>query len=120
MKKGSGTLGNPGAQAKLRGRDKDVQRLAKEDLGAVLATQAGRRFIWRLLEERCRGLSSSYSANALEMAFLEGVRSVGCHLVEEIQREYTSHYVLMLEEQMRERQLESAIRDEAERTPDEG
>lgn len=48
-----GHLHNEQAQARLRERRKAREKQRREDLGAWLSTQVGRRLFWDLIDRRC-------------------------------------------------------------------
>ncbi len=69
----------------------------EEDLRAVMGTAAGRRFLWRLLEQA--GLHGrSYAGAAEATAHNEGRRSVALDLLAEMQRVAPELYADSVEE----------------------
>ncbi len=68
-----------------------------DDLRAVMSTVAGRRFVWRLLNE-VGTFSSVFSASPTVHAHAEGKRAVGVALAAEAQVEARDFYVAMVEE----------------------
>lgn len=49
----------------------------------LTSTYAGRRGLWRVLEE-CGVFATSFSADPYEMAFREGKRNIGLWLIQEL------------------------------------
>lgn len=62
----------------------EAQR-AEDDSAAVLSTPAGRRWVWRLLSERCALHASSYTGESISTAYSEGRRAVAVELMRELQ-----------------------------------
>lgn len=69
----------------------------KADLCAVMRTPAGRRTMWRLLND-CHVMSTIFSPEPTRMAMLEGQRSVGVALTAELQSTCRNEYLVMLQE----------------------
>jgi hypothetical protein len=85
----------------------DAERV--QALRDVLATLAGRRVLWWLLEQ-CHLYHQSWSpGQADRTAFLEGERSIGLRLLDQIERVGPLRYA-----QMREEALERARQRESE------
>ena len=53
------------------------------DIRAVLSTNAGRRFVWKLLE-RCKAFGSIYDSDSKFMAYLSGQQDLGHYIMAEI------------------------------------
>lgn len=87
-----------GAQKTLRTRRDALETIRIRDLGTIMGTVEGRRFVFDLIDRRCLVFSQSYTGNS-ETYLREGQRKVGIDLMVEIQREYPSQYVMMLQEQ---------------------
>lgn len=68
-----------------------------EDLKWLMSNKRGRRFIFRLLE-RAGVWRSSFSTNALAMAFNEGTRNEGLKLVADLTSHCSDRYGEMLKE----------------------
>lgn len=68
---------------KERQKTRDLQR--KAALRAVMSDPGGRMWMWDLLS-LCGVYHSSFSSDALVMAFNEGRRDIGNHLIAEINR----------------------------------
>lgn len=64
----------------------EIAQKADEDLRAVLSTESGRRFLWRVVEGFSGAVAASYDGQALGTVYNEGRRSVGLRLVQECQR----------------------------------
>lgn len=78
----------------------EKERLLRDaDLRAVLGTEAGRRFVWRLIDGS-GVFSQSYAGEALANAFNEGRRAVGIALMQESQTVSSRLYVEMLAEEL--------------------
>lgn len=96
----------------LRGQQEDKRdaearkRLARErevaDFKWLMSSSRGRRIVWRLL-----GLTSvdrpSFDTNAMRMAFNEGNRNLGLHLLNEVMALVPELYPVMMKEQKDER-----------------
>ena len=70
---------------------------ALEDAQAVLETQEGRRFLYKLLAD-CGVWRSSFHTNALAMAFNEGQRNIGLLLQARLLKASPGRFQTMLEE----------------------
>jgi len=66
------------------------------DLKFILATEQGRRFLWRTLE-MCGVYRSSFTASS-ETYFLEGQRNIGLKLLSEITDIDPDSYLKMIKE----------------------
>ena len=85
-------------------QEKDARLLAANDLREVLSSPAGRRFVWRLLNDE----SLSYTGEAFSTAFKEGTRSLRLQLKLDCQRDAVKEYLLMMREAL-ERVETSAV-----------
>src|SRR6266699_1556731 len=95
---------------------KDVKRLEKaarlaerqrhEVIQGIMSIAPGREWMLERLES-CHVFASSYSGNALSMAFSEGERNVGLQLLTDIMAACPGRYV----EMMQERNERDAARD---------
>lgn len=88
-------------QEAVTAEDAETQRLAREqeinDFRSLMGTKEGRRFIWRLLSKA--GVHrTSFSNDALVMAFNEGNRNVGLLLMSEIHELCPARYQQMQKE----------------------
>lgn len=63
-----------------------AQLQAEADLRAVASSPAGRRFLWRLIEQRCGLLNGIQTESQAQMSHAEGKRAVGRELLAELQR----------------------------------
>ncbi len=70
-----------------------------EDLRSILATQPGRRFIWRLITSVCHLFGDAFDVNDRVEARSLGQQSVGKALMRECQRVAPKLYLLMVREQ---------------------
>jgi hypothetical protein len=78
----------------LAGDDK----IAQEDLKALLNSVAFRRFVWRYLGI-CRFMALSYAGDSIAATnFNEGMRSVGNTLFDDIRRANPKAFIEMMEE----------------------
>jgi hypothetical protein len=76
-------------------KTRDLQK--KAALRVLMSTPDGRMWMWDLLT-RCGVYHSSYSSDALAMAFHEGHRNIGLHLTAEINRLSPEMYARMVNE----------------------
>ena len=63
-------------------KDKSNDQQDRADLLEVLATRAGRRFLWSFISKICRIHSQSYVQNSDMTTFNEGRRTVGLKLID--------------------------------------
>ncbi len=94
------TAYNAGDPKHVAGREKsrktrDLQK--KTALRGIMGMPEGRMWMWDLLV-RCGIYQSSFSAEALGMAFREGQRNIGLHLMAEINRLSPELYARMVGE----------------------
>jgi hypothetical protein len=92
---------DPTGQEAVAAQDAETQRLAREqeinDFRALMGTKEGRRFMWRLLSKT--GVHrTSFSNDALVMAFNEGNRNLGLLLMSEIHGLCPARYQQMQKE----------------------
>lgn len=78
-----------------------AQRREREDLRYVLSTVQGRRFVWQQMEVG-KIFHSSFSTDALVMAFKEGSRATAGQLFERIVADHLDAYLAMMREQQEE------------------
>ncbi len=91
---------NAGDKASVRRKKMASERLARERkalLESIMQFQQGRRWIKELLVA-CHCFQTSFSKNALEMAFAEGQRNIGLQLLADITASCPEQYVTMLQE----------------------
>ena len=78
------------------------QEAMQSDIRALMKLPAGRRVVWRLLEQA--GVwRSVFSTEPLRMAFAEGQRNLGLWLLGWVMRECPDEYDLMMRETRDER-----------------
>ncbi len=82
---------------KAKEGQKKRELLKKSALRNIMNTPEGRMWMWDLLS-RCGVYHSSYSSDALAMAFREGHRNIGLHLTAEINRLSPEMYAKMVGE----------------------
>ena len=87
-------------------RQRDLEQL-KSDVEALMATGAGRRIVWRLLETT-HVYQTCYRDNPLQMARAEGRREIGLKLTEWLSIYAWENYQLMLTEANDERRKRDA------------
>ena len=87
-------------------RQRDLEQL-KSDVEALMATGAGRRIVWRLLETT-HVYQTCYRDNPLQMARAEGRREIGLMLLDWITTHTPEHYFTMQKEAHDERRKRDA------------
>ena len=87
-------------------QERDLEQL-KNDVEALMATGAGRRIVWRLLEST-HVYQTCYRDNPLQMARAEGRREIGLMLTEWLSIYAWENYQLMLTEANNERRERDA------------
>ena len=87
-------------------QERDEEQL-KADITALMETGAGRRIVWRLLEET-HIYQTCYRDNPLQMARAEGRREIGLMLTEWLSIYAWENYQLMLTEANNERRERDA------------
>nr|DAX49367.1 MAG TPA: hypothetical protein [Caudoviricetes sp.] len=87
-------------------QERDLEQL-KNDVEALMATGAGRRIVWRLLEAS-HVYQTCYRDNPLQMARAEGRREIGLMLTEWLSIYAWENYQLMLTEANNERRERDA------------
>lgn len=110
-----GPAANVPVQKHLRRREKDRLRQQRADLRAVMSTPAGRRFIWRLIDEVAGVFGPSWTGSS-ETFYREGRRAVGIDLMREVQRTCPAEYVHALNEELAARASEEVERKAVEST----
>lgn len=91
---------DPTDRADIREAEKLAKVQEKQDLGVVrdiMRTTAGRAWMFRKLAA-CHVYQTTFSANALNSAFMEGERNVGLMLNSEVLLASTDDFILMLRE----------------------
>jgi hypothetical protein len=94
-----GPLDDPMQEQRNAQKLAERDRQNRDDLRAVLATPAGRRFVFRLLDDRCKVSSVSFTGNS-ETFYREGRRSVGVELMQIIQEIAPDAWLQALNEEM--------------------
>lgn len=92
-----GEANNENSQNERRRRQKLRMLLNEQDLRSVLGDQAGRRVIWRIINDMAGIYEVPMSCDNHDI-FVNGKRHVGAILMNECQRVASSHYVHMVEE----------------------
>lgn len=109
---------DPRKQRLARKEEKRRRNDELEDLQSVLASEAGRRFIWRMLTY-CRVFNSIWEANA-RIHHNAGRQDVGHFLMAEIREaDETAFVTLMSESYARERKEDEALKAQQDDVEDE-
>ncbi len=89
-------------------------------MAAVMSIPAGRRFLWRMLDEATGLFGASYAGEANATLYREGQRSIGIALMTELQRVVPGDYARMIAEALDALQKEQAQRraEEMDRSAD--
>jgi hypothetical protein len=74
------------------------QEISDADLKWVMGRERGRRFVWRVLE-KSGVFRTSFSTNALQMAFNEGQRNIGLPILDDISALCPELHQVMVKEQ---------------------
>ena len=75
-------------------KQKELMQKEKNDWETILKTEQGKRVIGRILNQ-CGIYRTSYSKDAIEMAFMEGQRNIGLYISEKIlDIDYKSIYTI--------------------------
>lgn len=114
----TGHLANVASQERLKQRERQRERQAQEDLAAVMALPAGRRFVWLVIDGIAGVSSRSFDPNAHVTAYNDGRRSVGIRLQVDAQRHCTDDYVRMIQEQLAAQAEDQLHRKDAENAPE--
>ncbi len=88
---------NSGRDAK-REDAKHEERIESDDMTWLMGNRRGRRIVWRLLS-RAGVFRTSFSTNAMQMAFNEGNRNEGLRLISSLLQNCPERYAEMLQEQ---------------------
>lgn len=89
-------LSNEKAQRREKERDMFLSQQRIADMGAVLSTPEGRRFIWNLLASHCYVFSKVPTGP--DGIRIEGRRDVGIDLMADAQANHPSAYLTMVTE----------------------
>lgn len=84
-------------EAKQADSDRVVRDQERDDLSWLMSSAKGRRIVWRLLEQ-AGVFRSSFSTNALAMAYAEGHRNTGLRTLDLIHRVCPQLYQVMVKE----------------------
>lgn len=87
---------DPEAVSEAKAKAKVLQKEAKEEIIALMALPAFRRFIWEILE-KTHIFSTSFTGNS-ETFFKEGERNVGLRIFLRLQENDPEGYALMVKE----------------------
>jgi len=74
-----------------------IARSEAEDLKWLMANRRGRRIVWKLMSN-AGVYKPSFNTNAMTMSFLEGVRSLGTKLLDQVMNECPDMYFEMVKE----------------------
>ena len=115
-----GRLSNPDLQRRLK--DFHLQMEAREtaDLDALMRTDFGRRWYYRIVFQIGILESPSYQTGGQGMAYQEGKRAIAIHLRDEAQAVCPELWIRMLQERLAAAEYESSQRHETERSHGEG
>lgn len=83
-------------------KGKELARQQKDDMREILNTDAGRRFLWRLLGH-CRVNQSVFEPNS-RMAYNSGMQDVGHFVLGEIVAAKPEAYLQMMQEHNKEKE----------------
>jgi hypothetical protein len=92
----------------------DRQLQVEQDLRELVRLPAGRRFLWALIDERADLTTTTFcGADTHRSAYLEGRRSIGVDLVNQLRRVAPSDYVHMVGEAVSRREMEALAQETA-------
>jgi hypothetical protein len=95
------------AHAEKSARNKLEQQTEESDIRWLMSSKRGRRIVWRLLVQS--GLfQSTFTANAMAMAFAEGKRFFGGTMLQTIHALCPELYPVMVKEQKHDRHADDA------------
>jgi hypothetical protein len=100
-------MDNAASRKDIRRKEKESRIADRERAGVILsvmATRAGRGWAWDRLAE-AHVFSTSYSPDALQMAFAEGERNAGLRLLNDIIEWCPEQFIQMMREQNERRDL---------------
>ena len=86
------------AQAQAEAKRKLAVDTEEADLKWLMGSKRGRRIVWRLLD-KAGVYRLSFNTNAMSMAFAEGGRNYGLHVLAQIHALCPDLYVAMMQEQ---------------------
>jgi hypothetical protein len=96
-------------KSEQRAVERERQRIA--DIKQLMQLPMFRRFMFDLLDRRCRLFSGSFSGDPYLTAHREGGRGVGIDVASELQRLCSGNYVEMIEEQFKEQHTDRLIEE---------
>jgi hypothetical protein len=103
------------AQQQL-GEHRNLQERQRiRDLGEVMSTPTGRRFLFTLIDKDCRVFSPSYTGNS-ETFLNEGMRKVGIEKMKEAQEHHKDLYILMITEAFSGQKRDALVEEAAKVT----
>lgn len=88
----------------------EERRKDLKDIKDLMDTAHGRRVVWRILEAG-RVFSSTFSVEALHMAFMEGQRNAGLSILADVMEVAPKKFQVMMLEAKERRDIVSAILD---------
>jgi hypothetical protein len=94
--------GQERAKAERATRDRLERENEAADIKWLMSNKRGRRIVWRLLDQ-AGVFRSSFSTNAMTMAFSEGSRNYGLRVLATVHEECPDQYPVMMREQTDER-----------------
>lgn len=94
-----GKLESTRSAAVSRSQQEVAEAQIAEDVRAIMALPAGRRFIYRLIYDIC-GVENGIWVPSAEIHYLEGRRSVGIAVKNEAQQIASRDYILMIQERI--------------------
>lgn len=97
--------GQERAEADNAAEERRQRQRELSDLCKVMSSKEGRRFMWRVLSE-AGVYHSTFSNDAMQMAFNEGQRNTGLKHLSDMMSVCPQSYALMLEEQRKEREAD--------------
>lgn len=112
-----GPLSNPGAQARLRSREKSRELLVNNAMKEWLDTPNGRFLFFWLVEDVCNAEGHSFVVDSKQTAFNEGVRAVGIRVKQRAQKISPRGYIQALTEELKRRgenELQKELAEEIE------
>jgi hypothetical protein len=112
MSRREGRNSDESYQGKVKSRERLALEQRRADIREVMASAAGRRFIYNLIFDSC-GLMNLYPAQDSGIYRHEGQRTVGFRLATELQMEHTSNYIAMISEHLRDQENERKLADAA-------
>lgn len=94
----------------LEARERVTRETEINDLKWLMSSKRGRRIVWRWMAS-ARTFQSSFSTNAMTMAFNEGNRNLGLQLLHEVMENCPEQFPLMQDEQQQKKEQHDGKRD---------